>query len=181
MLATCFRKLGMEYTGSRAGLPDLLLVRRRPRQAKSASSDFGCSAAGWDECNDRAVLQSLLQCPDTLGDSCDVSYENGAAHGNTADTEELQDAVVRTDVGGCAGVDDDSGGAFVCPVAEALAHPHLEWQAKFVEVKGASDSLSDKQIVWLNTIASTMSATSAAICHVTGTEKEKKRVSERHT
>ena len=29
----------------------------------------------------------------------------------------------------------------------------FEWQARFVEVKGPNDSLSDQQIVWLNLLA----------------------------
>ena len=185
VLATCFRKLALEYNGSRAGMPDLLLLRRRARVAQAASSGCQSSVAGWDECNDRVVLQSLLEGSNTLGgSSCDTNCVDAAAHGNNADSDRPQDTDSRTDMGECAGVGDDTSRSFVCPVAEAISNPGLEWQAKFVEVKGASDSLSDKQIVWLNTIANTMSATSdcelapsasAAICHVVGTEKEEEK------
>eukprot|EP00936_MAST-01D_sp_MAST-1D-sp1_P001056 g1056.t1 len=175
VLATCFRKLALEYNGSCAGLPDLLLLRRRARVAQPASSGCQSSVAAWDECNDRVMLQSLLEGSHALdGSSCDANCVDAAAHGNNVDSDRPQDTDSRTDMGECADAGDDTSGSFVCPVAEAVSNPDLEWQAKFVEVKGASDSLSDKQIVWLNTIATTMSA-SAAICHVVGTEKEQEK------
>ncbi|KAF1326525.1 Fanconi-associated nuclease 1, partial [Globisporangium splendens] len=115
-----------EYHRAQNGLPDLLVVRVEPK-SDELSTDLPLNPQG--------CLDIYTFCNMTYQMNLNPSMEdNNAASNGEQDTKKDKETKAQPDL------------------TDLLNHDDWNIEVKFVEVKGPRDSLSDKQLVWLQVL-----------------------------
>uniref|UniRef100_K3WW51 Fanconi-associated nuclease n=1 Tax=Globisporangium ultimum (strain ATCC 200006 / CBS 805.95 / DAOM BR144) TaxID=431595 RepID=K3WW51_GLOUD len=118
--------MSKEYHRAQNGLPDLLVLRVEPK-SDELSTDFPLDSQG--------CLDIYAFCNMTYQMNLNASIEYvKVASNDEQDAKEVEDTKAQSNL------------------TDLLNHDDWNIQVKFVEVKGPRDSLSDKQLVWLQVL-----------------------------